>query len=169
MSKGGKPGLARTRPWQAERPGAAAVRQSATDELFTLVAFDVPCDKARRRVGEICKDYGLTRAQWSVFEGPMSRNRREELSGRIARILEGAEGGGRAAIFPIGKQEASWAWRLATAGVVVKAGAGVAVKAGAGASGAAARAREVEDDIAALLGASIAQGQARSGSGGGHG
>lgn len=155
MSKGGKPGLARTRPWQAERPGAAAARQAATDELFTLVAFDVPCDKARRRVGEICKDYGLTRAQWSVFEGPMSRNRREELSGRIARILEGAEGGGRAAIFPIGKQEASWAWRLATAGA--------AVKAGPGASRATARAREVEDDIAALLGASIAQGQARSG------
>jgi CRISPR-associated protein Cas2 len=89
-----------------ERPGAAAARQSATDELFTLVAFDVSCDKARHRLGEMCKDYGLKRAQWSVFEGTMTRNRREELSARIEQLLGSAEGGGRAAVYPIGKQEA---------------------------------------------------------------
>lgn len=149
VSKASKPGLARTRPWQAERPGAAAVRQASTDELFTLVAFDVPCDKARRRVGEMCKDYGLKRAQWSVFEGPLSRNRREELSARLAQLLGAAEGGGRAAVFPIGKQEAGWAFRLSTPGTPVKEGSAAARS--------RSRVREEEEDIAALLGASLAE------------
>lgn len=159
VSKAQKPGLARPRPWQGERPGAAAVRQASSGELFTLVAFDVPCDKARRRVGEICKDYGLKRAQWSVFEGTMSRNRREELSARVAELLGNAEGGGRAAIFPIGSQEAGWAWRLSTAGVPAKDGSG--------ASRARERVREEEKDIAALLGASIEAEDPSSSSSGG--
>ena len=163
VSKAQKGTPPRARPWQAERPGAAAMRQASTDELFTLVAFDVPCDKARRRVGEICKDYGLKRAQWSVFEGPMSRNRREELSARVTQLLEDAEGGGRAAIFPVGKQEASWAWRLTTSGA--------AVKGGPTAARVRARAKEEEEreDIAALLGASIAGAPESPEAGGGRG
>jgi len=76
-----------------------------------VVAFDVPSDKARRKVCEICKDYGLTRLQWSVFEGPMTRNRREELAARLERLLSEAQGGGRFGIFPIGEQEARMARR----------------------------------------------------------
>lgn len=136
MSQGGGPGPKRARPWQVERPGAAAVRQSSTDELFTLVAFDVPCDRARRKVGEMCKDYGLTRTQWSVFEGPMTRNRREELSARLEKLLKDAEGGGRVAVLPIGQREVEWALRVATSGAPVKAAAqgslGAKAKAGGG-------------------------------------
>ncbi len=145
VKRGAGPGLKSTRPWQVERPGAAAMRQAAGDELFTLVAFDVPCDKARRRLGEMCKDYGLKRAQWSVFEGEMSRNRREELAGRVEKLLGEAEGGGRATLYPIGRQEAGWASRIVTRGAPVK-DTGVAR---------AAAARAAEEDLAALLGASI--------------
>ncbi|MBK8252404.1 MAG: CRISPR-associated endonuclease Cas2 [Polyangiaceae bacterium] len=111
-----RPGVKSTRPWHAERPGAAAVRQDTPGELFTLVAFDIPCDKTRRKVGELCKDYGLTRTQWSVFEGPMSRNRREELSSRVERLLTEAEGGGRAIFHPIGERELAFATRFSIRG-----------------------------------------------------
>jgi hypothetical protein len=50
----------------------------------------------------------------------MTRNRREELSARIEQLLGSAEGGGRAAVYPIGKQEAAWTLRVATKGVPVK-------------------------------------------------
>lgn len=156
MSRADRSGLKATRPWQAERPGAAAARHTSTDELFTLVAFDVPCDKTRRKVGEVCKDYGLTRTQWSVFEGPMTRNRREELSARLTAMLERAEGGGRVAVYPIGQREAAWALRVKTKGVPVKAQDPADKAAGPDV-----------DDLAVALERSIAAGGARSG--GSHG
>jgi len=115
------PGVKPTRPWQGARPGEAASRQDAADELFTLVAFDIPDDKARRRVGETCKDYGLKRSQWSVFEGRMTRYRREELVDRLTLLLNGVEGGGCLSVFPIGAREVAWAARLNTRGIPVKA------------------------------------------------
>lgn len=117
-----RPGVARAKPWQAERPGAAAGRQAAGDELFAVVAFDVPSDKARKKLAGICKDYGLSRAQWSVFEGALSRNRREELFARIERLFAEAEGGGRAAIYAIGARELGFALRCATTGAAIAVG-----------------------------------------------
>ncbi len=107
----------RTKPWKVARPGSAAARQDSEDELLTLVAFDIPSDKVRHRFGEVCKDYGLKRAQWSLFEGSMTRNRREELWARLLKMLMAAEGGGRAAVYPIGQREAAWASRHSTLGV----------------------------------------------------
>jgi CRISPR-associated protein Cas2 len=80
----------------------------------------------RHRAGEVCKDYGLQRAQWSVFEGPMTRNRREELWARLVAMLATADGGGRAAIYPIGRREAACASRWSTLGVRPKTAAAVA-------------------------------------------
>jgi len=115
-----RPGLKAGKPWQAARPGSAAARQDAADELLTIVAFDVPCDKARRKLGELCKDYGLHRAQWSVFEGKLTRNRREELSASIESLLASAPDGGRVAVYPIGGREAAWVSRIVTRGVRAK-------------------------------------------------
>ncbi len=117
MSGAHGPGLRKTRPWNRVRPGAAAARTEGSSELTTVVAFDVPSDKVRRKVCEICKDYGLTRLQWSVFEGPMTRNRREEIAARLEQLLSAAVDGGRFAVFPIGEQEARLARRWATTGV----------------------------------------------------
>jgi CRISPR-associated protein Cas2 len=117
-----KPGLARARPWQAARPGSATARQDPSDELLTILAFDIASDKARRTVGEICKDYGLGRTQWSVFEGAITRNRREELWARLVKILDAAEGGGRVAVYVIGGREAALATRYGTNGSTKKAG-----------------------------------------------
>lgn len=76
-----------------------------------MVVFDIPSDRVRRKAGEICKDYGLERIQWSAFEGPMTRNRREELWGRLLKLIEDAGDGGRLAMFPIGSREAEMAQR----------------------------------------------------------
>ena len=107
-----RPGPRSTRPWKGARPGEAAARQDPSSELFTLVAFDVPDDKVRRKVGERCKDYGLVRAQWSLFEGKMTRNRREELVDHLTALLAAAPGGGRLGVFPIGARELAWSSRF---------------------------------------------------------
>jgi CRISPR-associated protein Cas2 len=117
------PDIARTKPWQGARPGSA-MRLGSVDELLTLVTFDVPCDRTRKRAGDVCKDYGLLREQWSVFEGSMTRNRREELWGRLVALLAEAPGGGKLAMYPIGAREAVWAQREIIAGTKAAAGGG---------------------------------------------
>ena len=57
------------------------------DELDTLVVYDVPKEKLRRRVYEACKDYGLKRFQYSAFRGPLDRNRRQEMFLRLRSIV----------------------------------------------------------------------------------
>lgn len=113
MSKETRP-KPRKPAWKAARPGSATARQDAKDELVTVVVFDIPSNKVRRKVGEICKDYGLSRLQWSAFEGALTRNRREELWARLLELVSKAGDGGRLAMFPIGSREAAWASRWAS-------------------------------------------------------
>ena len=55
-------------------------------ELSTLVIYDIEDDRARTRVSEACKDFGLERLQYSCFRGKLSQNKREELYERLRRI-----------------------------------------------------------------------------------
>ena len=55
-------------------------------ELHTLVIYDVEDDRARTRVSEACKDFGLERIQYSCFRGRLSQNKREELYERMRKI-----------------------------------------------------------------------------------
>jgi hypothetical protein len=55
-------------------------------ELSTLVIYDIEDDRARLRVSEACKDFGLERLQYSCFRGKLSANKREELYERLRRI-----------------------------------------------------------------------------------
>jgi CRISPR/Cas system-associated endoribonuclease Cas2 len=55
-------------------------------ELSTLVIYDIVDDRARLRVSEACKDFGLERLQYSCFRGKLSQNKREELLERLRRI-----------------------------------------------------------------------------------
>lgn len=75
------------------------------------MVFDFPSNRLRRKVGEICKDYGLWRFQWSAFEGPLTRNRREELWGILIKLIGEESEGSRLAMFPVGAREASFARR----------------------------------------------------------
>lgn len=69
--------------------------------MQTLVIYDIPEDRARNRVSEACKDYGLKRIQWSAFQGDLNHNRRQELRYRLSRILQEDESQGNIQLFPI--------------------------------------------------------------------
>lgn len=102
--------MRRTQPWKGARPGLALTR-GEPEAKHTLAVFDVPDDKARRKLGELCKDYGLARFQWSAFEGELSRNKREELFERGKRLLAAAKGGGKLLVTAIGPRELIGAMR----------------------------------------------------------
>jgi len=55
-------------------------------ELSTLVIYDIEDDRARTRVSEACKDFGLERMQFSCFRGILTQNKREELYERLRKI-----------------------------------------------------------------------------------
>ena len=65
----------------------------------TVVLYDISHDRARSKVSDACLNFGLTRFQFSAFEGGMSRNRREELALLLAKLI--ADVGGRLRIFPL--------------------------------------------------------------------
>lgn len=65
----------------------------------TVVLYDISHDRARTKVSDACLNFGLTRFQFSAFEGGLSRNRREELALLLQKLI--ADVGGRLRIFPI--------------------------------------------------------------------
>jgi CRISPR-associated protein Cas2 len=61
-------------------------------EIVTYVFYDITADKIRNKVGNVCKDYGLERIQFSGFIGYLSRNKREELAIKLRDTLEETDG-----------------------------------------------------------------------------
>ena len=55
--------------------------------MLSLIIYDIPSDKLRSKVADICKDYGLDRIQFSAFLGEINHNRREELLQKIKREI----------------------------------------------------------------------------------
>ncbi len=55
--------------------------------MVSLVIYDIPDDRLRAKVADICLDYGLERIQYSAFLGDMNHNRREELLQKIKRKI----------------------------------------------------------------------------------
>lgn len=51
--------------------------------MKALLIYDIPDDKLRARVADICLDYGLQRIQYSAFFGGISHNRQEEILRKI--------------------------------------------------------------------------------------
>lgn len=64
-----------------------------------LVIYDVENDRTRVKVSEACKDYGLSRIQYSAFQGQVSPNRMQELYFRLKTTL-GVDAGNNL-MFPI--------------------------------------------------------------------
>lgn len=44
-----------------------------------LVVYDIPDNRIRAKVADICLDYGLERIQYSAFFGNLERSHQEEL------------------------------------------------------------------------------------------
>ncbi|MBR8829389.1 MAG: CRISPR-associated endonuclease Cas2 [Gomphosphaeria aponina SAG 52.96 = DSM 107014] len=58
--------------------------------LFYLVAYDIPCDKRRRKVAELLLGYGK-RVQYSVFECVLSSKKYDELCKRLRKRIKEEE------------------------------------------------------------------------------
>lgn len=59
---------------------------------YVILIYDIPDDRVRYKVAERCKDYGLSRIQYSAFAGDIDRNRREELMLRLRKTLGKKDG-----------------------------------------------------------------------------
>jgi CRISPR-associated protein Cas2 len=67
--------------------------------MISLVIYDIPDDRLRAKVADICLDYGLDRIQYSAFLGEMDHNRREELLQKVKRKIGKKEA--NVQLFPI--------------------------------------------------------------------
>ena len=57
------------------------------EEMKIFVFYDIPNDKTRNKVGEKCKDFGLTRVQFSGFSGTLDKDRRKRLEIALTKII----------------------------------------------------------------------------------
>jgi CRISPR-associated protein Cas2 len=54
--------------------------------MMCLLVYDIPDDKLRGKVADVCLDYGLARIQYSAFRGEMNHNRQEQILQKIRRL-----------------------------------------------------------------------------------
>ncbi len=69
-----------------------------------LIIYDIPDDKARKKIADACLDYGLQRIQYSAFAGDLSRAHQRALFGEI-RLRLGRKAG-NVQLFPLDQR--SW-------------------------------------------------------------
>jgi len=74
--------------------------------MQTLVVYDIPNDRARARIADVCLDYGLDRIQYSAFLGDLQRTHQEELLKKIGKRL--GKNAGKVHLFAICERD----WRL---------------------------------------------------------
>ena len=67
--------------------GSGRGKGGGKEELRTFVVYDIPEDKLRNRIADVCQDYGLERIQYSAFMGMLSGNRREELYLKFQKLV----------------------------------------------------------------------------------
>jgi CRISPR-associated protein Cas2 len=52
-----------------------------------IVIYDIPNDRLRGKIADICLDYGLDRIQYSAFLGQLTRSQQQELWKRLRRQI----------------------------------------------------------------------------------
>jgi CRISPR-associated protein Cas2 len=55
--------------------------------MKVLLIYDIPDDRARGKVADLCLDYGLDRIQYSAFQGELQRTHQEELVMKVKKRL----------------------------------------------------------------------------------
>ncbi len=72
-----------------------------------LIIYDIPNDRARQKIADICLDYGLMRIQYSAFCGDLTRTHQRALFSEIKQRL--GKRSGNIQLFPF--DEHSWGGR----------------------------------------------------------
>lgn len=67
--------------------------------MKAVLIYDIPDDRARAKIADVCLDYALQRIQYSAFFGDLSGSRLEELLQKIAFVL--GKKPGDVQVFPI--------------------------------------------------------------------
>ncbi len=75
--------------------------------MQTLLIYDIPDDRVRTKIADVCLDYGLQRIQYSAFMGELSRTHQEELILKVKKKL--GRKTGNVQLFPL--DEHTWARR----------------------------------------------------------
>ncbi len=57
-----------------------------------IVIYDIPDDRIRTKIADICLDYGLDRIQYSAFLGRLTRGQQKEMVKKLRRQLGRREG-----------------------------------------------------------------------------
>ena len=73
-----------------------------------LLIYDIPDDRKRTKIADVCLDYGLDRIQYSAFSGNISRNHQEELFQKAVKLL--GKKAGNIQLIPICSKD--WAAKL---------------------------------------------------------
>ncbi|MDJ0772215.1 MAG: CRISPR-associated endonuclease Cas2 [Mastigocoleus sp. MO_167.B18] len=58
--------------------------------LLYVVAYDIPCNKRRKKVSDLLEGYGL-RVQYSVFECQLPHTKFKELCKRLRKVVKFSE------------------------------------------------------------------------------
>jgi CRISPR-associated protein Cas2 len=67
--------------------------------MICLLVYDIPSDRLRAKVADICLDYGLERIQYSAFMGELNHNLQGELLQKLRRRVGKREA--NVQLFPI--------------------------------------------------------------------
>ena len=67
--------------------------------MICLLVYDIPSDRIRAKVADICLDYGLERIQYSAFLGELNHNLQGELLLKLRRRIGKQEA--NVQLFPI--------------------------------------------------------------------
>jgi CRISPR-associated protein Cas2 len=76
--------------------------------MFCIVIYDIPSNRARNKVADVCMNYGLSRIQYSAFAGDLLRTHQEELVEKARKCL--GRQPGKVYLYCIGQGE--WDARL---------------------------------------------------------
>lgn len=82
--------------------------------MVSLLIYDIPDDKLRAKVADICLDYGLERIQYSAFLGELNHNRQEEILQKIRRRVGSNEADVQ--LFPICEKDLRLRKEISTRG-----------------------------------------------------
>lgn len=64
----------------------------STIGMHTYVIYDIVEDRIRKKIADVCLDYGLKRIQYSAFLGDINTTRRRGLEAKLAHEFGDAEG-----------------------------------------------------------------------------
>jgi len=73
-----------------------------------VVVYDIPSNRIRTKIANICADYGLERIQYSAFSGDLRRVHQEEMMAKMRKRL--GKHAGKIQLFPCCEKD--WQARL---------------------------------------------------------